>query len=200
VTHETRSNPRTPGRNRGFVRSLLVGVLVLCGAGAAAAQQTWFDIGALEASDPTYQRPYLFNNECFLSSIGSDVHFDVHELVLLDTDAPPTHLTANLCASGTTFDTVFYFYQRVDGSAGAFSPTSPCDNLVRYDDDYCDVQSAITSNNLVPGHLTMVVASYNNGVEGSYVLSASSNDATLDFFIFYDGFEPDLRRWSQVVQ
>ena len=191
--------------NRTHRRIPTLGTLVLVaacalaalGAVAAPAQQTWSANGALDASDPTYQRVFLLLGECRLSTIGADVHYDVHELVLLD-GAAPTHLSANTC-TGTNFDTVFYFYQRVNGSAAAFSPTSPCNNLVGYSDDACDVQSAITSNGLVPGHLTMVVTSYEDGTTGSYQISALSNDAQLDDFIFYDGFEPDSRNWSSVV-
>ncbi|HSM14854.1 MAG TPA: hypothetical protein VLA66_12380 [Thermoanaerobaculia bacterium] len=179
---------------------VLVAACALAALGAVAApaqQQTWSATGALDASDPTYRRVFLLLGECRPSTIGADVHYDVHELVLVD-GAAPTHLSANTCF-GTSFDTVFYFYQRLDGSAAAFSPTSPCDHLVGYSDDACDVPAAITSNGLVPGHLTMVVTSYEDGTTGSYLILAASNDAQLDDFIFYDGFEPDSRNWSSVV-
>lgn len=195
MSPDNRTHRRTP--TLGTLTLAAACALAALGAVAAPAQQTWTGPGALDASDPTYQRVYLLFGQCYLSTIGSDVHYDVHELVLLDGTAP-THLSANTCA-GPNFDTVFYFYQRVDGSAGAFSPTAPCDNLVAYSDDFCDVQSAITSNGLVPGHLTMVVTSYEDGTTGSYLISALSNDAQLDDYIFYDGFEPDGRNWSFIV-
>jgi len=201
VTTETSTHRKTPTASPVVtgLRTLVMAALFALGAGSAFAQETWSAQGMLESTDPTYHRPVLSQGQCSLSSIGTDVHFDVHELILFDNDPPPTNLSANLCA-GTDFDTVLYFYQRTDGSAGAFSPTAPCDNLIRDNDDYCGQQSAITSNALVPGHLTMVVSSWANGTTGSYLLSASSTDASLDFFIFYDGFEPDDRRWSEVVQ
>jgi hypothetical protein len=174
-------------------------VALLWGAGLAGAQSSgWYAAGALDGSDPTWQRPYLFNGQCYLSTVGSNVFYDVHELIL-DTPIRPIDLTASLCA-GTQFDSVLFFYQRSDGHPGPFAPGSPCANLIAYNDDYCGSASRIDWPTLVPGVVAVVVTAFANGEAGAYQAWALSSVAHLGQFIFYGGFETgDSRTWSQTV-
>ena len=176
-----------------IIRSLLA--LAFAGATAAAAQGAWLTSGALAASDPVYRRPYLFEGQCYLSSVGTQVHFDVHELIL---ESPvPTNLTAALCNPQTGFDSVLYYYQHTS-PAGTFDPANPCLHLVAYNDDACGgAQSQIFNHPLAAGHVSVVLTSFGNGVEGAYLLIASTTTAQLGDFIFYSGFETaNTRTWS----
>ena len=200
MTPENRSHRPIPGRRplRSSTFSLLVALFAVA-ATPALAQQGWFTTGQLELTDPTFHRPYLFAGQCQLSSVGSMVRFDTHELSLVDPVAP-TQLGGNLCA-GTTFDSVLLLYQRPGGAAGGFDPADPCANLVDYGDDFCGTQSAFWINTLSPGFVTVVVTAYQNSTElGPYTLSISSTDAEIASFIFYSGFElGDTGSWSTVL-
>ena len=181
-------------RRASALRRLLL-ALAFAGAGAAGAQGGWQADGSLAWSDPVYRRPYLFEGQCFLSSVGTQVYYDVYELILAS--AVPSDLSGSLCNPSTGFDTVLYFYQQA-GPAGPFSPTSPCANLVAYNDDACGgAQSEIVGQALAAGKVTVVLTSYGNGVIGPYQLDATSLTAQLDDFVFHSGFETgNLRTWS----
>ena len=172
--------------------------LAFAGATAAAAQGVWSTTGALTSSDPVYRRPYLFQGQCYLSSVGTQVHFDVHELIL--ESALPSDLTASLCSPQTGFDTVLYYYQHASPE-GPFDPANPCLNLVAYNDDACGgAQSQIFNQPLAAGHVSVVLTSFGNGVEGTYFIVASTMTAQLSEFIFYSGLETgDTRSWSLTV-
>lgn len=169
------------------------------GAGLAVAQATgWLYSGTLDDGDRTWRRPYLYAGTCYLSSIGSAVFYDVHD-VILDTAANPVDLSVSLCA-GTSFDSVLYVYQRPDGRAGGFDPAAPCTRLIAYNDDYCGSASRVDSTALVPGHVTLVVTSFANGTIGGYGLVALSATAPLGDFVFANGFETaDVLAWSAAV-
>jgi hypothetical protein len=200
VTNEPRSDRSTPGRAARAAQPLRLALLaLLSGAGGVEAQGSWQGSGALAASDPAFQRAYLFQGSCFPSSVGSAVRYDVHELIL-DNPTPPTQLTASLCGGGTSFDSVLFFYQHSNGAPGPFDPADPCLRLVSYNDDFCGAQSSTANAALAAGHLSIVVTSYANDTFGSYALAATSNDAELDPFIFYSGFETqDTRTWSSTA-
>lgn len=183
-------------RPRAALCRLLLPLLI---AGASAAHAQWAADGALDGSDPTYRRPYLFEGGCELSSIGTQVHWEAFELIL---DAPvPSDLSADLCNAGTGFDTVLYFYQHTDARPGPFLAHAPCSQLVAYNDDACGgSQSEIALQALAAGHVTVVVTSFANGTLGDYHLDASSLTAALGDFVFYSGFElGSARTWSFVL-
>ena len=186
-----------PVRPAPLLPRLLV-ALALAGAGAAGAQGGWQAAGSLAAGDAIYRRPYLFEGQCFLSSVGTQVYFDVYELIL--DSAVPSDLSGTLCNPSTGFDTVLYFYQQA-GPAGPFSAGNPCANLVAYNDDACGgAQSEIVGQALAAGKTTVVLTSYGNGVTGPYLLDATSLTAQLDDFIFHSGFETgNTRTWSFVL-
>jgi hypothetical protein len=165
----------------------------------AHAQADWYGPGALAASDPTYWRVYLdTGGQCLMSSVGSSVYYDIHELVLAE-PAAPTDLIVSLCNT-TAFDSVAYLYQFADGHPGPFNPANPCARLVAYSDDICGAQSQVSSLALVPGHVQFVVTSFANGTTGAYVALGFSAGSPLEDFIFYSGFETfDLRTWSSAV-
>jgi len=171
----------------------------LIGAGLAGAQSTgWYAGGTLDANDPTWQRPYLFAGQCYLSTFGTDVPYDLYEIVL-DTPTRPIDLALSLC-SGTAFDSVLLLYQRADGAPVPFDDASPCTGLIDYNDDYCGTASRIDSRTLVPGHITAVVTGFRNTDIGDYGMFAFSNEAPLPDFIYYSGFETgDSRTWSATV-
>jgi hypothetical protein len=186
-----------PSRPLAVLRRALLPLLLLA-APAAAGAQGWAVDDALDAGDPTYHRPYLFETACELSSIGTDVRFEYYELILVS--PVPSDLSADLCDGATGFDTVLYFYQRPDARPGPFDPAQPCLQLVAYDDDSCDSQSEISNQALAAGHVVVVLTSFANGTTGDFRLEASSLTAALGDFLFYAGFERgNANTWSAIV-
>jgi hypothetical protein len=188
---------RTPAAARRRPLRRVLPLLLLGAALAGTAQaQDWSIDGNLVAGDLRWHRPYLAGATCLLSSIGTDVRYDVHELYL-DDPAAPADLIANLCEV-TEFDSVLYLYQRPSGAPGGFDPEAPCTRLLRYNDDYCGAQSRIGHLGLVPGYVTLVVTSFANGVTGPYRLSTFSDGSPLQDLVFYSGFETGtVRTWSR---
>lgn len=180
--------------------SLLVSLAVICPA-AALAQADVTALGRLDAQDPVYQRAYIYQGNCYLSSFGTSVAFDVPELVL-DVAAAPVDLVAQTCGSllqsrPFILDTVLFLYQRADARPGAFDPDQPCANLIAYDDDFCGPHSSVSNGELSPGHVDVVVTTFLNGEAGPYSLGMDSDAAPLERFIFYSGFEQgDARSWT----
>jgi len=120
---------RTPTRTPTALAACMAAALLLALAAPAAAQTSdWLFAGELLASEPTFNRPYLYLGTCYLSSVGTAVRFDVHEFILDDTVAP-ADFAASLC-QGADFDSVLYLYQRPNGAPGAFYADDPCARLV----------------------------------------------------------------------
>jgi hypothetical protein len=189
---------RTPRRTPTALAAGFAAVLAVAAGGgsfAHAQSSDWMQVGALSTSDPTFNRPYLFQGVCYLSSVGTDVRFDVYEFRLDDAVAP-ADLLGSLC-SGAAFDSVLYLYQRPAGEPGAFWELDPCARLILYSDDYCGSASLVWGNSLVLGDVTLVVTSFANGQVGDYTLTADSAGSHLQDFIFYSGFETgNARTWS----
>ena len=190
---------RTPTRTPTALAACVAAALLLALAPAAPAQTSdWLFAGELLASEPTFNRPYLYQGVCYLSSVGTAVRFDVHEFILDDTVAP-ADFAASLC-QGADFDSVLYLYQRPNGAPGAFYAEDPCARLVLYSDDYCGSASQVWSPALARGHVSVVVTTFANGATGAYTLTADSALSRLQDFIYYGGFETgNLRTWSAAI-
>lgn len=182
---------------------MLLAALAVLWPGIANAQDLVYE-SQIDELDPLYHRAYLYQDQCFLSSVGTGVRYESYELVL-DVAQGPVDLTADTCAGlGSRpyrLDTVLFVYQRPDGSPGAFDPALPCLNLVAYDDDFCGPSSLVASEALEPGNVDLVVTTFANAQKGPYRLKVSSTSAPLERFVFYSGFEQgSATSWPGVSQ
>ena len=128
--------------------------------------------GALETTDPTFNRPIGSGASCSPSGVGTDVYYDVYTFDMAS--SAPHDLFASLCG-GAAFDTVMVLYQAADGSPNPFNPSSSCQNSFAFNDDFCGLQSEINAVNLVEGQAQVVVTSFSNGATGDYSMATSSS-------------------------
>ncbi|MFQ5459545.1 MAG: hypothetical protein ACE5EL_02005, partial [Anaerolineae bacterium] len=98
----------------------------MTGAEAAPVQANVLCTGSLSAADPTFNRPFV-GGSCFLSAIGTDVHYDAYGFTV----GAPSNWQFSLCG-GAAFDTVLVLYE------APFDPTQPCTRVFQYDDDFCN--------------------------------------------------------------
>lgn len=169
--------------------------VALVAVSPARAQYNHHLLGTLDSADPSWARPEGSGSSCTISTSGTTVRYQAHEVIL--PAQPPVLFTASSCFS-TTLDTVLLVYQRLDRKPAAFNPAAPCANLQAFSDDSCGEQSAIPDRALLNGHAVVVVTlSDNPDAGGPYQVNLDA--LGLDDFIFYSGFEVlGYNTWSAV--
>jgi hypothetical protein len=169
--------------------------VALAAAPEARAQFNHHLYGTLDAGDAAWTRPEGSGSSCSISTSGTSVRYQAHELIL--PEQPPVLLTASSCFS-SSLDTVLLVYQRLDREPAAFNPATPCVNLQAFADDSCGEQSEIPDRSLLNGHAVVVVTlSDNADPGGDYQINLEA--LGLDDFIFYSGFEVlGYNTWSSV--
>lgn len=169
--------------------------VALAAAPPARAQYNHHLVGTLDAGDPVWARPEGSGASCTISTSGTSVRYQAHELIL--SGQPPVALTASTCFA-TPLDTVLLVYQRLDRKPGAFDPATPCVNLQAFADDTCGTQSHIPDRALLNGHAVVVVTLSDDGDPGGGY-QVNLNAPGLQNFIFYSGFEiHGYGTWSAV--
>ena len=169
--------------------------VALAAASPARAQFNHHLFGTLDGGDLAWNRPEGSGASCALSTSGTAVRYQAHEVIL--PEQPPVLLTASSCFS-TDLDTVLLIYQRLDREPAAFSPAAPCANLQAFSDDFCGEQSQIGDRSLLNGHAVIVVTLSDNGDAGG-AFQVNLEALGLTDFIFYSGFEVEgYRTWSAV--
>lgn len=169
--------------------------VVLFAAPATRAQYNHHFFGTLDGNDPSWARPEGSGASCTISTSGTAVRYQAHEVIL--PDPAPVPLTTSTCFS-TTLDTVLLVYQRLDRKPGAFNAAAPCANLQAFSDDTCGTQSHIPDRSLLNGHAVVVVTLSDDGDPGgAYQINLDA--LGLGDFIFYSGFEVHgYGTWSAV--
>ncbi|MCW5851288.1 MAG: hypothetical protein KIT87_14525, partial [Anaerolineae bacterium] len=137
--------------------------------------------GAIDPSDPTYQRPNTFSQggSCSTSSTGAGVHYDVYEFQAL---APAT-ITASLCAAGggaANFDSFVAVYQAAGGAQQPGFVPDACKSALAANDDFCGSASQVSAA-VVAGYYYVVVTQYSTSTAqctgglcyGDYTLAVS---------------------------
>ncbi len=132
--------------------------------------------GALDAGDPTFNRPAGLTT---LSAVGTSVSFETFQFSLSLADTVTITVTsANIAAvgNGNPNDSYLLLY------AGAFNPASPLTNLVAFNDDIGggNFLSSINGFAASAGTLyTVVMTTFNNGAFGTYNNSITTPNAAI---------------------
>lgn len=120
--------------------------------------------GALELTDPTYNRPIEGVPPVALSNIGTNVFFDTYTFDVLSAGLVTIRTTAAAFTTGNADDTFLTLY------FPTFNPAAALVNALAANDDAPGSSLSLIALSLNPGTYTVVATSFDNGQTGNYTL------------------------------
>lgn len=131
---------------------------------AASAQAQLVISGAIEESDPAYNR--AFEDFSGLSGIGSNVFFDVYEIGVTGNGS------YTFLAEWAGFDGFLFLYDE-------FNPAAPRDNGIEGNDDFGSLFVSSFEASLTAGETYFIVATtFESGDTGDYTVTVRSGDGS----------------------